>query len=665
MKNKSLKVGQQFTRAEFVPSTYSEESRTVDVVFATDTPVMRYSWDGPFYEVLDMAGHVTDRSVGTLPVLNNHDRYSGVQGIIGRAENVRLENGQWMASVRFSKRADVQPIMEDVRDGIIQDISVGYSVLQYERSPQAGEIPTYIAKQWESREISFVTVPADFNSKVRSLDETSLRSIEVIDKTQTTENPTKPNNTMKTEQIIAALEKRGIAVPENATDEKLLELMGRSDNAPAATPAVSESEKRAAAEAERKRSSDIIEAVRAAKLDTEFAENLIKNGTSVDEARKAIIDELAKTDNGVRGVSHVTFGAQEDDKVREAMENAFAHRVGAVKELADGAREFRGMSLIRMAEESLSRKGVKVRGLSEREIAVAALGLERGYLSSSDFPIILGNTVNRVLRMQYDFAPRTFAPFTTRTTAKDFRPMTKVQLSGVVGGFDKVAEGSEYKNKYMNESKESYKVEKYGQIIPITWETIINDDLSAFTRIPTAIAQKAAQKQSDIIYSILTSNPNMGDNVALFHANHGNLGSASAINAAALSVARAAMRKQTGLEGDFINITPTYLIVGPDKETEAQQLIQAVIMATKTADTNVFKGSLQIIVEPRLTGNQWYLSADPNQVDTIEYAFLEGDGELFTEQRVGFEVDGMQIKARMVFGAKAIDWRGLFKNPGA
>jgi hypothetical protein len=88
-------------------------------------------------------------------------------------------------------------------------------------------------------------------------------------------------------------------------------------------------------------------------------------------------------------------------------------------------------------------------------------------------------------------------------------------------------------------------------------------------------------------------------------------------------------------------------------------------MATKTADTNVFKGSLQIIVEPRLTGNQWYLAASPGQVDTIEYAFLDGEGELFTEQRVGFDVDGLEIKARMVFAAKAIDYRGLFKNAGA
>jgi len=74
---------------------------------------------------------------------------------------------------------------------------------------------------------------------------------------------------------------------------------------------------------------------------------------------------------------------------------------------------------------------------------------------------------------------------------------------------------------------------------------------------------------------------------------------------------------------------------------------------------------LQVIVEPRITDYAWFLSADTAMVDTIEYAFLDGEQELFTEQRTGFDVDGIEIKARMVFAAKAIDHRGLFKNNGA
>jgi len=91
-------------------------------------------------------------------------------------------------------------------------------------------------------------------------------------------------------------------------------------------------------------------------------------------------------------------------------------------------------------------------------------------------------------------------------------------------------------------------------------------------------------------------------------------------------------------------------------------------METPLADVNTFAGRLQVIGEPRLipaSGNDpWFLAADPARVDTIEYAYLDGQEGVYTETRTGFEVDGIEIKARHDFTAKAIDWRGLFKNAG-
>ena len=644
MPDNKIKIGKQTTRAEFTPGSYNEEARTIDVVFATDTPVLRYSWDGPFYEVLDMAGHMTDRSAGSLPVLNNHDRYSGIEGIIGRAENVRLENGKWMATVRFSKREDVAPIIEDIRDGIIQDLSVGYRVYKYEKVEEVNkEIPTYYARKWESNEISFVTVPADHNSKARH-QEGEFSEVEVIN------NSDNLNQNRKMENQNPAAEPAKPATP--------------------ATPSVDEGAIRSAAvAAERQRVKDITEAVRAAKVDESFATRHIENGTAIDEVRKDIIAELAKKDaneNNTRSANPaVTVGTEQVEKVRAAMEEAIVHRVNPTTKL-DAGREFRGMDLLDMARFSLEQKGISTKGWSKREVAQAALGIgERGYHSSSDFPIVLGNTVNRTLRAAYDAQARTFQSFCRRASASDFKEITRAQISGLVGSFDNIPEGGEYKEATLTEGKETYKLAKYGKKIAITWEALINDDLNAFSRIPQAIAAKAAQKQSDIVYGILLNNPKMADNVDLFHSTHGNLGSAATINGTSMSAARALMRKQKGLEGDYINVAPRFLIVGPDKETEAQQLINATIVATKTADTNVFRGAAEIITEARITGNKWFLAADPSQIDTIEYAFLDGEGELFTEQRTGFDIDGLEIKARMVFAAKAIDHRGLFYNPGA
>ncbi len=156
----------------------------------------------------------------------------------------------------------------------------------------------------------------------------------------------------------------------------------------------------------------------------------------------------------------------------------------------------------------------------------------------------------------------------------------------------------------------------------------------------------------------------------MFHANHGNLaGSGTAISVASLGLGRTALRQQKGLNGRFINVIPKYLVVPSAQETTAQQFVTVTnVVYTKNPDVNPFAGSLMVIAEPRLdaaSALSWYLAGDPSQIDTIEYAYLEGNEGVYLESRVGFDVDGIELKARLDFAAKAIDWRGFYKNPGA
>ena len=129
------------------------------------------------------------------------------------------------------------------------------------------------------------------------------------------------------------------------------------------------------------------------------------------------------------------------------------------------------------------------------------------------------------------------------------------------------------------------------------------------------------------------------------------------------------MRKQKGLNGRFINVQPKYLLVPASIETVSQQYVtQTNIVYAKASDFNPFANNLQVIAEPRLDAASlisWYLAADPAQIDTIEYAYLEGQEGVYLESRVGFDVDGVELKARLNFAAKAIDWRGFWRNPGA
>jgi hypothetical protein len=159
------------------------------------------------------------------------------------------------------------------------------------------------------------------------------------------------------------------------------------------------------------------------------------------------------------------------------------------------------------------------------------------------------------------------------------------------------------------------------------------------------------------------------------------LPTAAAFSVTALGVARAQMAKQVGMDGKtVIGVRPAFVIVPVALETKAEQELHSTFYpdaSDKVATASMRQ--LQIIAEPRLdsgianaavgtaagSATAWYLSASPAAIDTVELAYMEGARGLFTESRYGFEVDGLEVKARLDVGAKVIDHRGFLKNAGA
>jgi hypothetical protein len=275
---------------------------------------------------------------------------------------------------------------------------------------------------------------------------------------------------------------------------------------------------------------------------------------------------------------------------------------------------------------------------------------------------------NKTLRDAYAATPRTFTAWARRATIADFKQVTRTQLGGAPD-LHKVLESGEFTYGTIGEAKEVYALATYGRIVGITRQTLINDDLDAFTRVPAAFGASAADLESDIVYAILKQNPAMGDGTVLFHADHGNVGTASVISEAALAEAYRLFGVQKGLEERLVSILPRFLIVPPgSRSVEARKQVTATT-PNSTADVNTFAGRLEVVEEPRLIPeageDPWFLVADPARIDTVEYAYLEGQQGVYTETRMGFEVDGIEIKARHDFASKAIDWRGLNRNAGA
>lgn len=319
-------------------------------------------------------------------------------------------------------------------------------------------------------------------------------------------------------------------------------------------------------------------------------------------------------------------------------------------ELSASAREFAHMGFTDHARESLRRSGVSVSGLSADTILTRALH------TTSDFPLILGDAVNRELRTAYGEAPSGVRQLARQTTARDFRAKVKVSM-GDAPELKKVNEAGEFTHGTIDEGEETYRIDTFGRIINVSRQVLVNDDLGAFVDLPRRFGIAARNFENDFLAKMIASNPNMSDGKGVFHADHNNLIAAADIDVTSLSAARLAMRKMVGLGGSLIGATPRFVLVPAEMETEAEQVLSE-IAAAKTDDVNPF-AKLTLLVEPRFTDDSaWYVVADPAAIDGLEYAYLEGAPGPQVETRAGFEVDGVQTKVRLDFGAGWVDHRG-------
>ena len=672
--------------AEVRAETIDAEARTVEIVWTTGATVQRVRWEGwddriEYDEELVVSGNAIrlERLNAGAPFLNAHWAWDA-ESVIGSVVpgSVRIEGGKGYATIQLTEAEDARGIVQRILEKNLRFVSVGYRVHRYEITKKDGERELWRAVDWEPLEISAVPIPADPGAHVRSGERRAgaLAPCVLIRK----DTPAAPaaaerkgKQEMSGNQTQAAAGEAERRENGQAPETPETRATNPAPAAPAPAPAPQADAEAVRAE-ERARVSTINTLCRRHGLDDAFAADLIERGVPLDKAREAILDKIADADP-MQGRSSEPAPAQARDtrretQYRDGLTNALMHRHNpSAVELTEDGREFRGLTLLEMARHGLERNGVSTRGMSKMELASAAFQVRAtGYHSTSDFPAILANVANKTLRAAYESTPRTFRPWARRATITDFKPVQRTQLGGAPD-LEKVLESGEFQYGTMGEGKEVYALATYGRIIAITRQTLINDDLDAFTRVPTAFGASAADLESDIVYAILTQNPNMADGTPLFDAGHGNVGTASVINEAALAEAYRLFGKQTGLEGRLISILPRYIIVPPGtRSVEARKQVAAVT-PDSTANVNTFAGRLEVVEEPRLIPDAgedpWFLSADPARIDTVEYAYLDGQEGVYTETRMGFEVDGMEIKARHDFAAKAIDWRGLFKNAGA
>lgn len=638
--------------ADVRPASYQEEDNSIEVVWSIGAAGLRFDWlDGGYYtEELSMdAGAVRlGRLNAGACLLDSHSTYS-LSSVLGSVVpgSVRIENGEGLCRVRLARTPDVADTVAKIIDGHIRSLSVSYNVFEFQRTEREGEYPHMLATDWEPVELSFVTVPFDAAAQVRQ------RSA-----AQGGDHPCTIRGTAAPE-------------PENIMDDPVI--------APAADPALATPPVAAPAPAPapEARSATTITATRifercgrAPELGDAFARTLIQQNETTPltevEFERAISDKLIESRALPTIDARAGRSGTESDGYRRAIEAAVVLRADPSAQVPEAdavaAREFRGMSMMEMARDYCQRTGIGVFGGNKLEIAGAALGLRYGAHTTSDFANALSNAAGKRVRAAYDLAPQTFGPIVSRGTLPDFKDTNIIGL-GDAPSLLLVRENAEFTYGAMSDTGMSYRLQTYGRIIAITRQALINDDKRLFSRVPTQFGYKAKNLESDLVWGIIVSNPAMSDGFALFSNQHGNLGTGAAITIASVAAGRQAMAQQKSAEGGFITVRPAFLVVGPARETEAEQFLTTVA-AAQASNVNPFVGKLQLIVEPRITDNSWFLIADPNAVDTIELSHLEGQEGVFIETQAGFDVDGIKTKARLDVGAATIDFRGFYRNPG-
>lgn len=314
-------------------------------------------------------------------------------------------------------------------------------------------------------------------------------------------------------------------------------------------------------------------------------------------------------------------------------------------------------------------------------------------MSTSDFPLIFGDVLDRQALGFYSEWPATWSAIARRGTVPDFRQVKRFIMDGGEGQLLPVPEGDEYKGDSLTEGRYNYTVSKYGRVMPFTWEAIVNDDLELLRTTPQRFGRSARRTENKFVHAFYVSST--GPNATFFsntNKNIVNVANGATANNPPLSItglqdAMIVLAKQLDANSEPIMIEAVTLMVPPSLEVTARNILNAIQIivgadsaAQRILTENWMRGRVTLQVEPYLGminttngGTAWYLFANPSAGrPALEIGFLRGyeAPQLFMKSpnqvRVGssqltdpmmgdFANDSLAYKVRHVFGGTLMD----------
>ena len=651
--------------------------------------------------VVDLAGMEIPESV---PLLTNHENKTDSRiGLISAAvrNNVLEITGEIVSDSK-----DAADIIAQGKAGADWQLSIGADVKECELVKGSREVngqevegPFYHIKKSTLREVSVVAVGADAHTNMKVNAKFNLvnqegEAMNNKSETKSVSAVSAPNDAAHPEKKPEPEQKPGNPANKPGEPEKKPDNAEKKPGqaaAEATPPAIQASAGDVAATAREaaqnavKAERERISAIQAI-CDGEFPEierEAIAGGWTPEVVTKKVLETI-RAERPAANVNISVKTAPEGGELRKTIEAAMCLRVGVSADQLEksyGARTVEaGMAEMDMPLKQLLIECMKLDGIPysrgfDNETIRAAF-------SSVSLPGILSNVANKKLLQSYEAQPIIAMKLCSTGDLNDFKENDRFRLTDV-GDLLPIAADGEIKDGGLIEESAKNQLDTYGKKFCLTRKMIINDDLGAFMKVPTAMGNRAARLIDQLFFSRLLSNPAQADGKALFSTNHKNLlsGASSALSSDSLKKAIQLFLDQVDADGQPISVEPKYLLVPTALKHLAIELTQGATLIMSGTDNavrpalNVLSDeNLQVISSPYL-GNSayegssqtgWYLFGDPKTVDTWEIGFLKGKRTPTVERgETDFNTLGLWFRVYFDLGVREQDHRGMVKANGA
>jgi len=716
-KNRSSSIHSR--RAQIRAASADETNMSVEAVLSTEQAVPMFSYQS--WEVVDEILLASGRTTADhVVLLDAHDRTS-VSMVLGHIENIRTEeatNNTLCLMLFDADDPDAVKAFNKYRNNHVTDISVGYQVLAYQTvEPGAsasidGRTFTassgrrlHIATSWRVDEGSCVPIGADSKAKARG-DESNKMTVQVSEDeipqligkrekqsvTNVVADVLNPAGDGNSERSVMTTETKPEPTGASVNEAEILkrgvqiECKRREDIKAIADGVRSETVDKAINDAEctvdkaRELFLKDLQAQRSAPPAGSDAPNIILSGGDKRRERDVNVHSLACAVAARMGVNIEAVGHRinYDPITGETTFEKPGYRNKARQEEfernMERADKFRGIHSVDLCREALQIEKIDC-PLERRALVTRAF-------STPSVSTIYTTAMGAVLLSSLGEMQDSTIGWTKDVEAKSFKPQELHRLEG--GTLKKRNRGQEATHATFADTYETYTVSEFASQLVIDRQDLIDDELGAWLTAMSEYSRGVRSLRPDCVYALLATNAALAtDSVALFHATHSNLLTSSALAAATLQTALAALASQKGVGGLVLNLRDAYLVTGETLSFSADQLansaeVREAAAANGTANPIKRRG-VKVQSDGRINGGfvhpvtgtaiaaaatTWYVAAangdygvcvgslaGTNGLPTMRSTVLNSEGKF-----------GISLDVAHVCGAGVSDYRGLVKG---